>query len=197
MRTRGLSEKWSQIPPPSRHPFQLWVLGALVLAGIGALLGPDPQSVQSLLPDVVRAMWALSLLFGGTIGLLGAYWKDAATGLLLERSALLFIAGAATAYGLAVLYAAADTRAGVSVALVCATALGLTLRYAVARPWWVRISWWVLMLATGWGLAAAAGQGTVAGTLIVGVGVASWRRAAHVATQLRNLERIAPKARDD
>lgn len=86
----------------SRHPFQVWVLFAFVVGGMGVLIGPPPDSVNALVPDAVRIGWAVILTAGGALGLFTEILKDRVTALILERAALVGIGGAALAYAVAV-----------------------------------------------------------------------------------------------
>lgn len=144
---------WSEIPSPSKHPFQLWVMWALAVSGIGTLITvvggiATPESIAVLLPLWARVAWAALVAITGPLALVAAYWHDRVTGLLLERAALAGICGAAIAYGLGIVY----------------------------------VAHW---------------KGIIAGGLLVGIGVAAWRRAAHVTVQLQVLRVIAPPERDE
>lgn len=101
----------------SRHPFQVWALFAFVIGGVGALVGPPPESVAVLVDPRIRTVWAVVLFAGGTVGLVSEVLRDRILGLIVERAALVAIAGAALAYGVAVIYAA-GFRGGVAGALV-------------------------------------------------------------------------------
>lgn len=90
----------------SRHPFQVWVLFAFVVGGVGVLLGPPPTSVDALVPAPARIAWALVLLAGGLLGLMSEVVSDRVKGLILERAALVGVGGTALAYSAAVLFVA-------------------------------------------------------------------------------------------
>lgn len=91
--------------PPSRHPFQFWAMLACAVTGAGNLV--DSQSpVNDLLPPFSVALWALMMLLGGSMAMVGAFAKDRLLGLLMERFALGAIALAAGVYGVAILYVA-------------------------------------------------------------------------------------------
>lgn len=90
--------------PPSRNPFQVWLLTASVASGwVNLLEGPD-TSFNREMPGWIAVAWGLILVLGGTIGLISAWWSDRITGLLLERTALGSMAMAMFAYGSVVLY---------------------------------------------------------------------------------------------
>lgn len=85
--------------PPSRHPFQFWVLAACNLAGWVTLIkDPDTLLAQSV-PHLIYALWGLLLVMSSSIGLISAWWPDRITGLLLERAGLLALGVGAAAYG--------------------------------------------------------------------------------------------------
>ena len=86
----------------NRHPFQLWVLGAFLVGGVGVLLGPDPSSMDALVPDAIATAWAVILVLAAVGGLTAAVWPDPATSWLIERTALLPVGFAALAYSVAV-----------------------------------------------------------------------------------------------
>lgn len=89
--------------PPARHPYQVWAMVACVISGAGLLItGPAENSLVLLLPDWGRIAWAGGLLAGGSLCLAGAWWRDAASGLILERAGQVGLCGCTLAYGAAV-----------------------------------------------------------------------------------------------
>jgi len=74
--------------PPSRHPFQLWVLGALLLSGLANFLTPGSEVLQEGLNPVAHKSWALIVTVSAVLALISAWWPDRITGLLLERTGL-------------------------------------------------------------------------------------------------------------
>jgi len=73
--------------PPSRHPFQFWVIFALSLSGATNFFASGSE-VMELVNPFFHKVWASTLMIGGALALVGAYWRDRVTGLLLERIAL-------------------------------------------------------------------------------------------------------------
>ena len=61
------------------------------------------------MPEYMVALWGWTAMLGGTLGLLGSFWRDRITGLLLERVALAGVAGASIVYGSVLLYVARGT----------------------------------------------------------------------------------------
>lgn len=72
--------------PPSRHPFQVWLMFALVISGASNLF--TPGAVTSQVDPFFHKIWACTLLVGGLATLVGTFWRDRVTGLLLERLGL-------------------------------------------------------------------------------------------------------------
>lgn len=70
----------------SRHPFQLYLLGAAAFVGLLGLLNPDarPRSVWVVLGPSGSLLWCLFLAAGALIALIGVLLRDRATGLILE-----------------------------------------------------------------------------------------------------------------
>jgi hypothetical protein len=89
--------------PPSRHPFQFWSLVACVAGGAGNLYGSSGL-LSALLPRYAVVTWALVMMVGGMIAIVGSWWRDRVTGLLMERIALTAIASTSLVYGGSVIY---------------------------------------------------------------------------------------------
>lgn len=123
----GIDEPGRPSSRPSRHPYQVWSLGMLALAGAVTILAPQPGAVSTLLPDWQRALWAGLLVISAVIALIGAYWQRPATGWLLERAGHAGLAGGALAYAVALV--AVNGATGIPVGLIL---LGLH-RAAVRR----------------------------------------------------------------
>lgn len=86
--------------PPSRHPFQFWVLAACLFAGVVNLVTrPDTAFAESV-PYIVTVIWGLLLSCSSLLGLVSAWWSDRITGLLMERAALTALGIGAVSYGL-------------------------------------------------------------------------------------------------
>lgn len=93
--------------PPSRHPFQFWVLLACALNGavVAFHVGP-PRTLEDLLPTYAVTTWGWMLMLCGLIGLAAIWWRDRITGLLMERIALGGIAGITAVYSTAIVLVA-------------------------------------------------------------------------------------------
>lgn len=108
--------------PPSRHPFQFWVMFAMVLSGAGNLFAPGSEVLQQGLDPFFHKVWALTALLGGLLALGGAFWLDRVTGLLVERIGLTTIGLSCPIYSL-VVYEAVGAQGIVSVALTASVGL--------------------------------------------------------------------------
>lgn len=88
------------IVPGRRRPHELMLLAVSVLLGVAFFAGsaPPPTTVEALLPDWVRDLWYGLLLGSGSVGLIAVWLRDIATGLLLERIALMVNAAALVIY---------------------------------------------------------------------------------------------------
>lgn len=85
--------------PPSRHPFQFWVLFACALGGAGNLFAEGSQVLNEL-PLAFHEVWAITLMAASIAAIVAAWWPDRITGLLLERLGLLSIGLVCPAYAL-------------------------------------------------------------------------------------------------
>lgn len=84
----------------SRHPFEIYLLVLAAVSALPRLLGRSNSTAieQGLEPWVVLG-WNAMLLTGSLIALAGLYWPGrSATGLILERSGLVGVGGAALVY---------------------------------------------------------------------------------------------------
>jgi hypothetical protein len=70
--------------PLDRNPLETWLLGLCVLSGAQSFaVRPDH------LPVWAAWAWYGLLVLGGIAGLVGAYWRDAITGVLIVRAAMI------------------------------------------------------------------------------------------------------------
>lgn len=124
-----------------RNPFELFMLSWCVVAGIGSLASPGPpQTLIAALPDWVVTGWAIILIACGATALIGVMLRSPSWGLLLERSALIPLAGAAFGYVIA-LWAVNGDRAFAFCVIVGAFGLAAAARAA-------QISWDVRRAST-------------------------------------------------
>lgn len=81
----------------SRHPFEVYLLVLAACSGVPLLFGePNSGSINEAMPPLVVNMWGAMLVFGSVLALLGLYWRGRkVTGLLMERTGLVGVGGAA------------------------------------------------------------------------------------------------------
>lgn len=110
-----------------RNPDTLYILSLLLLAGVGQLAsGAESNSVEELVPEWLLTGWAVILILGAGISLLGLLWPGRLTGLSIEVVGRSMLGPAALAYGVAV-----ASVGGFDAALIVALLLGL----AAASMW--------------------------------------------------------------
>lgn len=89
--------------PPSRHPFQFWVMFGLILSGASNFFIPGSEVLRQGLDPFSHKVWAGTLMIGAIVTLISAWWKDRITGLLLERIGLVSIGISCPVYAAIVL----------------------------------------------------------------------------------------------
>lgn len=100
MRTEDVTPRLVDPLEASRHPFEVYLLVLAAVSGVPLLLGkPNSGSVQDALPPAMTALWGAMLVLGSTLALAGLYWRGRrSTGLLMERTGLIGVGGAALVY---------------------------------------------------------------------------------------------------
>lgn len=73
-----------------RHPFEIFTLFLALVTSLPVLFGvtPAPGTIRAVLPPVVAFIWALTLCVGSLVALVGVWWKERATGLIMEQLGL-------------------------------------------------------------------------------------------------------------
>lgn len=89
--------------PPSRHPFQFWVMFALAMSGLGNLFTPGSAVLQEGLDPFFHKLWAALLLISAAMALAASFWRDRVSGLLVERIALITMGSICPLYGIVVI----------------------------------------------------------------------------------------------
>ena len=86
----------------SRSPFELWLLAAALVSGIGGLAMPgSPSRVTAGLPPWAQIVWYAGLAVSGALGMTGAM-SSRLWSLYVERGALVMLAGLLTVYTVAI-----------------------------------------------------------------------------------------------
>lgn len=83
-----------------RHPFEVAMLCAAVVVGFSRALAPTSGAIQRGLPLPVTVSWYSLLAVGGIICLVGIYWREKVTGLIVERAGLCLLTAGALAYSI-------------------------------------------------------------------------------------------------
>lgn len=116
-------------PTGEANPFEVYLLVACVLVGF-LIFGAEarPQSITSLLPPLLRIVWAIMLCVGGALALIGLYWPgDPFTGVEIKRIGLYSVGIGALAWGTAAAFYGPIGRptaiSNIAFALACATRL--------------------------------------------------------------------------
>lgn len=90
-----------------RHPFQRYILALAVVGSVPLVFGePTSGSIESALPSLIVLGWALTLIAGCGIALVGVYWPlrepitpaSFVTSLFLERLGLAMVWPTALVY---------------------------------------------------------------------------------------------------
>lgn len=89
-------------PPGGLHPYVIWLPFALAIIGLPLVFGgARPGSIAALLNPILVRFWGGFFLFGGPMTVVGLYWRNRVTGMIIEQ-----IGSVAVAIG-ALLYAGA------------------------------------------------------------------------------------------
>ena len=114
-----------------RHPFETYTLYLAILTSVPSLLSitPRPGSISDVLPDPVAFAWNAFLLLGAVLALAGIYWRERATGLVMEQLGLGLVGVTSLIYVACVLFIL-----GLSGALACAIVGGFGI--SCLRRYW-------------------------------------------------------------
>ncbi len=82
--------------------FEIYLLGACVLVGLSGIVVPAARSrsLVATFPPVAQLGWYVGILLGGALGILGIV-RGCAIGLLIERAAMIMLAGMCASFGIA------------------------------------------------------------------------------------------------
>lgn len=86
----------------SRHPFELFFVGFTLLVSVAGIFHREsrPGSVQEAVGHAGTLIWYFALLLGALAAMAGIFWRERATGLMLEMLGLLTSGLATVFYGI-------------------------------------------------------------------------------------------------
>lgn len=87
----------------SRSPIQAFFLFLLAVAGILVVLGLSENILVRQIGPPWSGIWGAASTIGSTIALIGAYWKNQVTGMIIERAGISLL-GLAALYWLATVF---------------------------------------------------------------------------------------------
>jgi hypothetical protein len=70
---------------------QVFILGLCVLAGITITTHQNDSFIIQKMGEPWSSLWGVSLVLGAGIALLGGFWKNRITGMLIERAGILLL----------------------------------------------------------------------------------------------------------
>lgn len=128
-----------------RNPFELFLLGLGLLAGLPLLWGsPPPRSTEQLLSPFLVHVWAAFLVGGCVVALVGVWWRwlgwvfrseaKHSTGLLLEQLGLVSVGVGTIIYGIGII-ASGVPGSGLAVGLTFAYGLACFVRTGRIQRW--------------------------------------------------------------
>lgn len=101
---RGSTKHTTDDLAASRHPFETYLLALAFVSGLPLIFGQrNSGSIEATLPPLLVDAWGAMLVLGSALALLGLYWRGHEfTALVLERSGLVGVGGAAAVYATSV-----------------------------------------------------------------------------------------------
>jgi len=86
-------------PPGGLHPYVVWLPFALALIGLPLVFGgAQPGTIASLLNPLLVKFWGGFFLFGGPMTVIGLFWRNRATGMIIEQVGSVAVAAGALLY---------------------------------------------------------------------------------------------------
>jgi hypothetical protein len=113
----------------SRHPFEIWLLGACALSGTFQLIsGARPGSLAAQLSPVAQIAWCGLLGLGGIVALTGIFWRgEVKVALELESIGLTSVTIACVVYAVGIAFMA-PASGSVTIILITTFALCCLIR---------------------------------------------------------------------
>lgn len=127
------------------------MLGSACLVGCSRLISRPSSALEHAMPDWLVTAWYVVLAFGSIVSLVGVFWREPSTGLLIERAGMWFLSSSALVYTIALFgvggsralaaasfvggFSAASALRSVDVSRILVKVRGMELaREAVLRP---------------------------------------------------------------
>lgn len=104
----------------ARNEFEVWLVGICLFLGFAQTFYAAPPDAISDSPASFQIAWAWTLLAGSAIALLGIFWRDVYTGLVLELAGLFALGTAMATYAGIVWWASESSSALVSIPITLA-----------------------------------------------------------------------------
>lgn len=104
-----------------RNEFEVFSLAVALMVGVAqAFFAESPQSVSTTTGPMFELIWAWTLLIAPIVALVGIFWPDSYTGLILEMTGLLAVSGVMLSYAAIVMVTSASAPSLVSVPMTVA-----------------------------------------------------------------------------
>lgn len=78
----------------SRSPLQIFLLVLCILSGLVIVMDRSDSKVIQEMGEPWASLWGVCLVAGSIIAIVGAFWKNKITGMLIERSGTVLLGGA-------------------------------------------------------------------------------------------------------
>lgn len=75
----------------SRSPLQIFLLSLVLVTGLLIAFGISRNAVTKDMGEPWATAWGIFLSIGAVVSLIGAFWKNKITGMLIERSGILLL----------------------------------------------------------------------------------------------------------
>jgi len=98
----------------SRSPLQSFFLLLLAVTGLLITLNISRNAVTVEMGEPWASFWGTSIFLGSSVAVIGSYWKDKISGMLIERSGILLLGGASVIWPAALVLSVGWEKSGFS-----------------------------------------------------------------------------------